>query len=201
MTDETIIDVRGLRTQFGDHVVHENLDLKVRKGEVLGIVGGSGTGKSVLLRTIVGLNRPAAGHINVLGEEPSELNEEARQALEQRWGILFQDGALFSALTVAENVQVAYREHLHMPEEMMDELAALKVRLVGLPIDAASKYPSELSGGMRKRAGLPARWRLIRKFFSSMSRRQGSIPSGRRLRPAFERVAAGAGAYRFPRHP
>ncbi|WP_420559197.1 ABC transporter ATP-binding protein [Tepidicaulis sp.] len=154
MADETIIDVRGLRTQFGDHVVHENLDLKVRKGEVLGIVGGSGTGKSVLLRTIVGLNRPAAGHINVLGEEPSELNEEERQALEQRWGILFQDGALFSALTVAENVQVAYREHLHMPEEMMDELAALKVRLVGLPIDAASKYPSELSGGMRKRAGL-----------------------------------------------
>ncbi|GAK44789.1 ABC transporter-like protein [Tepidicaulis marinus] len=154
MKDEAVIDVRGLRTQFGDHVVHENLDLKVRKGEVLGIVGGSGTGKSVLLRTIVGLNRPAAGRIEVLGEEPSMLNEEERQALEQRWGILFQDGALFSALTVAENVQVAYREHLKMPGDMMDELAALKVRLVGLPIEAASKYPSELSGGMRKRAGL-----------------------------------------------
>ena len=154
MKDEAVIDVRGLRTQFGDHVVHENLDLKVRKGEVLGIVGGSGTGKSVLLRTIVGLNRPAAGRIEVLGEEPSMLNEEERQALEQRWGILFQDGALFSALTVAENVQVAYREHLKMPGDMMDELAALKVRLVGLPIEAASKYPAELSGGMRKRAGL-----------------------------------------------
>jgi len=151
---EAIIRVRGLRNQFGSQVVHENLDLDVYRGEVLGIVGGSGTGKSVLLRSIVGLQQPTAGTITVLGQTISEMEEEERKRLEQQWGILFQDGALFSALSVAENVQVPYREHLGLSEELMDELAALKITMVGLPSDSCTKFPSELSGGMRKRAGL-----------------------------------------------
>ncbi len=108
---EKIIQVRGLRNQFGSQVIHENLNLDVYRGEVLGIVGGSGTGKSVLLRSIVGLQKPTAGTIGVLGQTISEMDESERRLLEQKWGILFQDGALFSALTVAENVQVPYREH------------------------------------------------------------------------------------------
>lgn len=154
MVDENVIQVRGLRNQFGPHVVHDNLAIDVKRGEILGIVGGSGTGKSVLLRSIVGLQHPTAGTVSVLGQDLSSLDEEARQALEQQWGILFQDGALFSALTVAENIQVPYREHLNLPQDLMDELAALKIAMVGLPADSCTKYPSELSGGMRKRAGL-----------------------------------------------
>ena len=140
--EEPIIRVRGLRNQFGSQVVHENLDLDVKRGEVLGIVGGSGTGKSVLLRSIVGLQRPTAGTVTVLGRTISEMDEEERKRLEQQWGILFQDGALFSALTVAENVQVPYREHLGLPVDLMDELAALKITMVGLPSDACTKFPS-----------------------------------------------------------
>ena len=151
---EPIIRVQGLRTQFGDQVVHQDLDLEVRRGEILGIVGGSGTGKSVLLRTIIGLNRPAAGRIEVFGQDLAKLNPAQRLALEQRWGVLFQDGALFSSLTVAQNIEVPMKEHLGMPERLRDEIAALKIAMVGLPPDAGSKYPSELSGGMRKRAGL-----------------------------------------------
>lgn len=152
---EAVIRVRGLRNRFGAQVVHENLDLDVWRGEVLGIVGGSGTGKSVLLRTIVGLNRPAAGSIEVFGRDLAGLgDEERRRSVENRWGILFQDGALFSSLTVAQNVQVPLREHLELSQDLMDEIAALKIDMVGLPRDAARKYPSELSGGMRKRAGL-----------------------------------------------
>jgi phospholipid/cholesterol/gamma-HCH transport system ATP-binding protein len=149
-----IIRGRGLKTQFGRQVVHENLDLDVLRGEVIGIVGGSGTGKSVLLRTIVGLNRPAAGSIEVFGQDLASLSEEERRRLERRWGVLFQDGALFSSLTVAQNIQVALREHLRLPQALQDEIAALKIALVGLPADAGGKFPSELSGGMRKRAGL-----------------------------------------------
>lgn len=151
---EVIIAVRGLKNQFGAQVVHENLDLDVYRGEVLGIVGGSGTGKSVLLRSIVGLNRPRAGEISVFGQVLSRLPLDERRQVERRWGVLFQDGALFSSLTVAQNIQVAMREHLHMPQKLMDELAALKIALVGLPANAGAKFPSELSGGMRKRAGL-----------------------------------------------
>lgn len=153
-SDDLIIQVRGLKNQFGSQVVHNGLNLDVRRGEVLGIVGGSGTGKSVLLRSIVGLQQPVAGEIKVLGRTISQMSEEERRLLEQEWGILFQDGALFSALTVAENIQVPYREHLGLPEKLMDELAALKINMVGLPMNAGPKYPSELSGGMRKRAGL-----------------------------------------------
>ncbi len=151
---EPILSVRGLRNQFGSQVVHDNLDLDIYPGEIIGIVGGSGTGKSVLLRTIVGLNQPAAGTIRVFGQEPAGLSPPERRALERRWGILFQDGALFSSLSVAQNIQVPLREHLRMPQSLMDDIAALKIGLVGLDASAGPKLPSELSGGMRKRAGL-----------------------------------------------
>lgn len=149
-----IIEVRDLDNRFGDQIVHEGLSLDVRKGEIIGIVGGSGTGKSVLLRSIVGLQRPVGGAIRVFGQDLSQLADEERRLQERRWGVLFQDGALFSSLTVAQNVQVAFREHLHMNAALMGELAMLKVGMVGLGEDVYSKYPSELSGGMRKRAGL-----------------------------------------------
>ncbi len=152
--DAFAIRVHGLRTQFGRHVVHDDLDLDVRKGEVLGVVGGSGTGKSVLLRTIIGLNRAAAGRIEVLGEDMAAADDATARAVRRRWGVLFQDGALFSSLTVAENVEAPLREHTKLSPRLRREAAELKVALAGLPYDANDKYPSELSGGMRKRAGL-----------------------------------------------
>jgi phospholipid/cholesterol/gamma-HCH transport system ATP-binding protein len=151
---EAVIEVRGLVTRFGDHVVHEDLDLDVWRGEVLGVVGGSGTGKSVLLRTICGLNRPAGGSIRVFGTDVLTASQSERRALENRWGVMFQDGALFSSLTVRENVEAPMRERLKLPPDLRRGLAELKVSLVGLPPHACSKYPAELSGGMRKRAGL-----------------------------------------------
>lgn len=151
---EVVIEVRGLKNQFGKQVVHENLDLDVYRGEVLGVVGGSGTGKSVLLRSIVGLLTPAEGEIKVFGEDLTKLEDDARRVFEMRWGVLFQEGALFSNLSVIENVQVPLREHLKLPQDLMDEIAAVKVGMVGLPEDAGPKLPSELSGGMKKRAGL-----------------------------------------------
>jgi phospholipid/cholesterol/gamma-HCH transport system ATP-binding protein len=153
-TDENVIRVSGLQTRFGANVIHDDLDLDVRRGEVLGLVGGSGTGKSVLLRTIVGLMRPAAGEIEVLGVSPHRAPAAERRHIQTRYGVLFQDGALFSSLTVAENIQVPMREHLKLSQALMDQLAAIKVGMVGLASDACMKYPSELSGGMRKRAGL-----------------------------------------------
>jgi phospholipid/cholesterol/gamma-HCH transport system ATP-binding protein len=154
LSRDVIISIRGLRNQFGPQVVHDNLELDVFRGEVLGIVGGSGTGKSVLLRSIVGLITPKAGTIQVFGKVLSDLPLPERREIERRWGVLFQDGALFSSLTVAQNIQVPMREHLKLSQQLMDELAALKIALVGLPANAGAKYPSELSGGMRKRAGL-----------------------------------------------
>jgi len=148
------IRVRGLRTQFGDQVIHDNLDLDVRRGEVIGVVGGSGTGKSVLLRTIVGLNRPAAGSIEVLDRPVTGASRTQMLELERCWGVLFQDGALFSSLTVDENIEVPLKEHTAMSHEFRREVAALKLRMVGLPLSACHKFPSQLSGGMRKRAGL-----------------------------------------------
>ncbi|MEP2030579.1 MAG: ATP-binding cassette domain-containing protein [Paracoccaceae bacterium] len=149
-----VIEVRGLRTQFGSQVVHQDLDLDVWRGEVLGIVGGSGTGKSVLLRTIVGLNQPAAGSIRVLGVDVVNGAEEERRVVEKRWGVAFQDGALFSSLTVLQNVMAPMREHLKLSHGLMKALGELKISLVGLPPLSCGKYPSELSGGMRKRAAL-----------------------------------------------
>jgi phospholipid/cholesterol/gamma-HCH transport system ATP-binding protein len=149
-----VISVRGLRTQFGRQVIHDALDLEVRRGEVLGVVGGSGTGKSVLLRTIVGLNRPRAGTIVVFEEDTGKLTEAEQRRLLARCGVLFQAGALFSSLTVAQNIQVPMKEHTDLPRELMAELTALKIELVGLAAEAGGKYPSEISGGMRKRVGL-----------------------------------------------
>lgn len=154
MEADPIISVRGLTTRFGPHVVHEGLDLDVRRGEILGVVGGSGTGKSVLLRTIIGLLRPAEGSVEVFGQRLDHLPDIERRRYEQRWGVLFQDGALFSSLTVAENVEAPMREHTDLPQALMNELAGLKIAMAGLPHEACGKYPSELSGGMRKRAGL-----------------------------------------------
>jgi phospholipid/cholesterol/gamma-HCH transport system ATP-binding protein len=149
-----IIEVRGLKTQFDAFVVHENLDLDVRTGEILGVVGGSGTGKSVLMRAIIGLKLPTEGAIKVFGEDFFAASAQRRLEIEQRWGVLFQGGALFSSLTVAQNVMAPIREHLAIPEPLAREIAAMKISMAGLPPDAGAKYPSELSGGMSKRAGL-----------------------------------------------
>lgn len=151
---EAVIKVRGLRNQFGKQVVHDNLDLDVWRGEVLGIVGGSGTGKSVLLRTIVGLNKPAEGSIEVLGVDVLNAPDHERREVETRWGVAFQDGALFSSLTVLNNVMAPMREHLDLSPVLMKALGELKISMVGLPPLACGKLPSELSGGMRKRAAL-----------------------------------------------
>ncbi|WP_134679513.1 ABC transporter ATP-binding protein [Paracoccus ravus] len=151
---ENLIEVRGLTTRFGSHTVHDGLDLDLRRGEILGVVGGSGTGKSVLLRAIVGLIRPAAGQIRVLGQDVSDLTPLAREALERRWGVMFQDGALFSALTVQENVEVPLQAVPDLDPRQRAGLAQLKVAMAGLPWHANDKYPAELSGGMKKRAGL-----------------------------------------------
>lgn len=149
-----MIRVRGLRTQFGANVIHDELDLDILDGEVIGVVGASGTGKSVLMREIVGLVRPTRGRIEVLGVDMLNAGPGERRSLERRWGVLFQNGALFSSLTVAQNVMAPLREHTAMPPELLAEIAAYKIDMVGLPADAGLKYPSELSGGMRKRAGL-----------------------------------------------
>jgi phospholipid/cholesterol/gamma-HCH transport system ATP-binding protein len=154
MSDDGIIQVEGLRTQFGQQVIHEDLEFIVRRGEVMGVVGGSGTGKSVLMRTIIGLTKPAAGRIRLFDCDTAGLSTRERRTIERRWGVLFQDGALFSSLTVAQNIAVPLKEHTKLSASLQRELIDIKVSLVGLPTEAAHKYPSELSGGMRKRAGL-----------------------------------------------
>ena len=152
---EPAIVIEGLRNFFGQNVVHEDLDLIVQRGEILGVVGGSGTGKSVLLRSIIGLQQPAAGRIEVLGGEVSEERDPDDVDVRSRWGVLFQGGALFSTLTVAENIEVPLKEfHPEIGDELRREIALYKIKLSGLPDNAADLYPSELSGGMRKRAGL-----------------------------------------------
>jgi len=151
---DVIIRIRGLVNGFGHKIIHDHLDLDVYRGEVLGVVGGSGSGKSVLLRTIIGLNAPREGTIEVFGKRTGFAEGSRMRKLEMRWGILFQEGALFSSQTIAENIQVPLREYTSMSQELMDEIAAMKIALVGLPPDAGQKYPSELSGGMKKRAGL-----------------------------------------------
>lgn len=152
--DEIVIEARGVTVAFGGKPVLENLDLDIRRGEILGFVGGSGTGKSVLLRTILGLNRKQAGMVKIFGVDIDKASDEEKMRVDMRMGVLFQHGALFSALSVLENVQVPMREYLDLPKPLMDELAILKIELVGLPRDAARKAPSELSGGMIKRAAL-----------------------------------------------
>jgi phospholipid/cholesterol/gamma-HCH transport system ATP-binding protein len=149
------IVVEGLTNRFGDQIVHENLSLKVRRGEILGVVGGSGSGKSVLMRSIIGLQIPAEGQIEVLGRSMRDPEPTDEVGVRSRWGVLFQGGALFSTLTVAENVEVPLKQfYPEIDDEFRHEIARYKVRLSGLPEEATSKYPSELSGGMKKRAGL-----------------------------------------------
>ncbi|MGV6801339.1 MAG: ABC transporter ATP-binding protein [bacterium] len=151
---ENVIEIRGLRTGFGSVIIHDHLDLDVKKGEILGVVGASGTGKSVLLRHIIRLLKPKAGSIKVLGQDLSNMTEQEQRALDRRLGVLFQDGALFSSMTVAQNVMAPLREHLHISDKFAGEIAAMKTAMSGLPMEAGAKFPSELSGGMRKRAGL-----------------------------------------------
>ena len=149
-----VVKVRGLANRFGEQVVHQDLDLDVRQGEIIGVVGGSGTGKSVLMRAILGLRRPQAGSIEVLGVDALSTNTSERLKIERNSGVLYQNGALFSSLTVAENVMVPLKEHHSLPLDLVHDLAILKIRLSGLPDNAADKFPSQLSGGMRKRAAL-----------------------------------------------
>ena len=151
---EAVIRVRGVEVGFGERLILKGLDLDVYRGEILGFVGGSGQGKSVLTRSILGLVPKRAGTIEVFGEDLDELSPQSRRQIERRWGVLFQQGALFSSLTVKQNVQVPMREYLTLSDRLLDELAMLKIEMVGLKPDAADKLPSELSGGMIKRAAL-----------------------------------------------
>jgi len=151
---EPAIRIQGLLTQFGQNVIHKDLSLDVRRGEILGLVGGSGTGKSVLLNTIIGLRRPNAGRIEVLGQRVDDADPRSLTQLSRRWGVLFQDGALFSSLSVRQNVEMPLRTHTNIPPVLRAELAEVKIALAGLSPDSVHKFPSQLSGGMRKRAGL-----------------------------------------------
>jgi phospholipid/cholesterol/gamma-HCH transport system ATP-binding protein len=151
---EPIVEVRGLVNRFGSQTVHDRLDMTVERGEVFGIVGGSGSGKSVLLRSILGLQRPQAGEVRLQGRSLSQLGTDELRDIKATYGVTFQQGALFTSLTVLQNVQLPMLEHLRLSPRALDELALLKIRLVGLPDDAAQKYPAQLSGGMIKRAAL-----------------------------------------------
>jgi phospholipid/cholesterol/gamma-HCH transport system ATP-binding protein len=154
MAGQALIEVRGLVNRFGRQVVHDHLDMVVEQGEVFGIVGGSGSGKSVLLRSILGLQRPQAGEVLMHGRDLTQLSPAALKEIKATYGVTFQQGALFSSLTVLQNVQLPMLEHLQLSPRALDELALLKVRLVGLPDEAARKFPAQLSGGMIKRAAL-----------------------------------------------
>ena len=151
---DTIIEVRGLTNRFGEAVIHEGLDLSVKRGEILGVVGGSGTGKSVLTRTIIGLVPKVSGRIEVFGVDLDAASSSQRRAVERRWGILFQQGALFSSLTVRQNIQFPAREYLRVSQRLLDEIMVAKLVMVGLKPEVADRYPSELSGGMIKRVAL-----------------------------------------------
>jgi phospholipid/cholesterol/gamma-HCH transport system ATP-binding protein len=146
--------VKGLVSAFGDHVIHDGLDLTVRSGEVLGVVGGSGAGKSVLLNTLIGLKVPEAGVVKIFGQDLDHASTAGWDAIERSWGVLFQQGALFSNLTVKENVEVPMQEHTRLPKATISALADLKIVMAGLPPEAGALKPSELSGGMVKRASL-----------------------------------------------
>ncbi len=151
---DAVIEIRGLNTRFGDAVVHENVDLSVRRGEIFALVGASGCGKSTLLRETIVLQQPVSGSIRVFGREVVGLSDEEALPLRRRWGVMFERAALFSSLTVTENVGMVLHEHTPLAQHLIDEIAAVKIALTGLPPDAGPKYPNELSGGMRKRAAL-----------------------------------------------
>jgi len=149
-----MVVVDNVVTAFGSHVVHNGVSLHVNKGEIFGLLGGSGSGKTVLMREMILLNQPRSGRIEVLGRSLATLDEAAKQALRLQWGVLFQFGALFSSLTVLENVMIPLQEYTALPRGFIEEMARMKLKMVGLPEHAASLWPSELSGGMKKRAGL-----------------------------------------------
>ena len=151
---DTVIEVRGLLSQFGDRVIHQDLDLTVKRGEIVGVVGGSGTGKTVLLNSIIGLKQPEGGSISLFGYERGSMTEAEAAEVEQRTGVLFQQGALFSALNVMENVSAPLIEHTRLSRDVIRELTEMKVAMVGLKPEALYLKPSELSGGMKKRVGL-----------------------------------------------
>lgn len=148
------IAAKDIRTQFDTNIIHEHLNFEVRRSEIVGLVGGSGAGKSVLLNTMLGLKDPEGGEVLYFGHNRESLSEEQRRSVNNRMGVLFQGGALFSALTVRENIMVPLREHTDIPVKLMRELADMKINMVGLPAKAATLFPSDLSGGMKKRAGL-----------------------------------------------
>src|SRR6185312_12015416 len=149
---ESVLEVRELVTRFGAERIHDGVSFSVRRGEMVALIGGSGTGKSVLLKEVIGLLRPAAGSIRLLGAEVWRSSPDEMNALRRRFGMLFQDGALFSSLTVAENIAVPFRENTDLPMDLIAPLVGFKLALVGLAPDAGSKTPAELSGGMRKRS-------------------------------------------------
>lgn len=149
-----VVSLKGITNRFGKQVVHENLDLDIRRGEIIGLIGGSGSGKSVLLRTILGLNRQAAGSVTVMGVNMDTAPEADRERVRRQWGVLFQEGALFSSLNVGENIAFPLREFTSVSKQMQHAIARMKLEFVGLPQFAFEKLPSELSGGMKKRAGL-----------------------------------------------
>jgi len=149
-----VLQVSGLVNRFGTQVVHDGLDMEVRADEVFGIVGGSGAGKSVLLRSILGLQRPLAGVVRIDGGDITQMSVAQLRSVKARYGVTFQQGALYSGLTVLQNVQLPMIEHLELDPVALEELALLRIRLVGLPAEAAHKFPAELSGGMVKRAAL-----------------------------------------------
>jgi phospholipid/cholesterol/gamma-HCH transport system ATP-binding protein len=151
---ENVIEIRGLKTHFGSTCIHDGVSLSIRRGETVALVGGSGSGKTTLLREILMLEVPSAGTIRVLGKDTAALSEAETDRLRQRMGVMFQQGALFTSLTVGENVEVPLKEHTQLPPRLIRELALLKVALAGLPPDAAAKYPGQLSGGMLKRAAV-----------------------------------------------
>lgn len=154
MKNETVIDITNLSTRLGGDWIHRDLNLQINRGEILGIVGGSGSGKTTLLREILALTTPVSGQINVLGTEITEASPRELLAVQRRWGVLFQSNALFSSLTVLENIMFPLREHTGIDKQTMIQLAMLKMLMAGLPADSADKFPAELSGGMQKRAGL-----------------------------------------------
>ncbi|OBQ57549.1 ABC transporter ATP-binding protein [Halodesulfovibrio spirochaetisodalis] len=152
--NDVILSLRNVKTRFGSRVIHDDVNLDVYKGEIIGVIGGSGSGKTVLLRTILGLNTHAGGKIEIFGKQYHKLNTKEKHKIEQRWGVLFQDGALYSSLNVMENVDVALKEYTKLSSATRNEIAMLKIFLAGLPAESAELMPSELSGGMRKRASL-----------------------------------------------
>jgi phospholipid/cholesterol/gamma-HCH transport system ATP-binding protein len=151
---EPVISIRDLRPRSGQSVIHDGVNLDIVRGEVMGIAGASDTGKSVMMRAVIGLVAPTAGSIHIFRQDKAAMSGAALNAAEKRYGVVFQNGALFSSLTVAQNVIVPLKEHTGMSSTLMAEIAAYKIAMSGLPHDACAKYPAELSGGMRKRAGL-----------------------------------------------